>query len=173
MLIIEKIKSFGISGLIAFIRSITQKARTLEFKVLIILFIGTIQPFASFLPFSNRTLKTLKTFSISPVVFSYKADAGKIFKKFKFDIYSDEQTFKTVSFNKAYYKKLPGPHRYKIFHFMTLKRKSMITNKNNAEFYKDIFCRYNDIKKAFEINFEIQRVVIREQQKVYHDFKCT
>ncbi len=146
--------------------------KNFEFKVILILIMGSVNLCTSLIPFNSKYLSSLKSFSVAPVVFSYRVNLGRVHDRYTFDIYLNKDHFVSRRFNREYYKNLKGPHRYKIFHFMALRRKSMITHKPNSGFYKDVFCGYNDIKDGFKINFEIYRVVIRSKSRIFHDFKC-
>ncbi len=143
-------------------------------KAYLILVIGLVSPLNLLLQSESGIAFNLQAISPLPVVFSRRGDLTKDrYSKYFFDFCKNEKICVTKKFSKDYYRNLSGPHRHKVFHFIALKRTIVLENQKNKLFYKNFFCKNPDIKSSFKIDFNIHKVIIRNNQAAIHEFKCT
>lgn len=142
-------------------------------KALLFIFISFVSLASLFMPTKNFLFFQIRLLAPSPIVFSKKLNHESSYGNYTFEFFSNQnKTSIKKIFNRDYYKNLSGPHRYKMFHFIALNKNSLLEPSRNSSFYKNIFCDYDDVKKAFKIDFQVSKVIIQSNQRVLHEVHC-
>ena len=141
-------------------------------QAIIIYSITLIAPLKIFYNFENSPLYFLSYYSPIPIVFSKGPRVTKVYKNFKFEIINTNNKVYEKSFNRNFYKNLPGTHRFKLMTFKALNKNSRIKDSRNLSYYHNYFCNNQFAAKGFEIEGSIKEVKIKQNDKIYLWVKC-
>ena len=141
-------------------------------QAIIIYSITLVAPLKLVLNFENNPLYFFSYYSPIPIVFSKGHKKTKVYKFFEFEILDTNGEKYNKRFDRAFYQKLPGTHRFKLMSFRVLNKTSYIKDPRNLSYYQNYFCNNNFPTTAFEIKGQIKEVKIKQGDEIYIWVKC-